>query len=76
MHNVIKMLRESLHPAGTQPLIRLKISGVGMFDADFVTSCIDDLENKSQLAVVGLYEFTPLDKLALQVLTDSAHLKR
>jgi hypothetical protein len=74
--DVIKMLRESLHPAGTRPLIRLKIGGVGMFDADFVTSCIDDLESKSQQAAAGLYDFTPLDRLALQVLTDSAHLKR
>jgi len=44
---------------------------MGMFDKEFVTSCIDELEKKTQQASAGLYEFTPMDTLALHLLVDS-----
>ena len=68
---IIPMLRESLQPRGNLPLVRLSIAGMGMFDKEFVTSCIDELEKKTQQASAGLYEFTPMDTLALHLLVDS-----
>jgi hypothetical protein len=44
-----------------------------MFDSDFVSKCIDDLEKITLLAHLGDHP-SNLEKLAYQVLLDSAYI--
>jgi hypothetical protein len=71
--DIIKRLRDNLQPRGTAPVVKLRIAGHGMFNSDFVSKCIDDLENITLRAHVGDPP-SNLEKLAYQLLLDSAYI--
>jgi hypothetical protein len=74
--DIINQLKEALVPHGTMPVVRLflKDQGANYFNHDFVTSCINEFQKKSLLVCCELEEFTPLEKLAMRVLFDSAYI--
>lgn len=69
--DIIKILRNSLQPLGTDPVVQLHLAGYGMFDSDFISKCIDDLEKLPLRAQLG-EPLTNLEKLAYHLLIDSA----
>ena len=71
--DIIKRLRDVLQPRGTAPVVRLRLAGYGMFDSDFVSACIDDLEKIALQAELGVLP-SNLEKLAYHLLLDSAHI--
>lgn len=71
--DVIKLLRENLQPRGTADVVQLRISGYGMYNSDFIDQCIDDLEKIAIRAELGQPP-SNLEKLAYQVLLDSAYI--
>ena len=73
--SLIEQLRESLVPQGTANVVRISLPG-SHFDADFVQSCITELERKALLVKCELETFSPLDILALEVLRESAGIER
>ena len=72
---MIEAMRANLKPQGTKPVVRLFISGAGFFNTDFVTQCIDEIENKTAQVSAGLHTFTPLERLAIEVLANSANIE-
>lgn len=71
---LIKRLRNELQPKGTAPFVILRTLGVGIeMHADFVSKCIDELERIELLAIVGERP-SNLEKLAFQLLLDSAYI--
>jgi hypothetical protein len=70
---LIERLRNALQPKGTAPVVQLRLSGYGMFNSDFVTKCLDELERMPMRAAVGDGP-TNLEKLAYQLLMDSAYI--
>jgi hypothetical protein len=71
--DIIKRLRGNLQPRGTAPVVQLRIAGHGMFNSDFVSKCIDDLEKIPLRAHLGDHP-SNLEKLAYQLLLDSAYI--
>jgi hypothetical protein len=71
--DIIERLRNNLQPRGTAPVVQLRIAGCGIFDSNFVSKCIDDLENITLRAHVGDPP-SNLEKLAYQLLLDSAYI--
>jgi hypothetical protein len=69
--NVICTMREVLRRKGTSPLVRLDLNN-HFFNETFVQQCVDELESKSRLSAAGLHTLTPLERLALHLLSDSA----
>jgi hypothetical protein len=73
-HNIIERMRNELQPKGTAPLVILRPLGIGIeMHADFVTKCIDELERMPMRAALGDMP-TNLEKLAYQLLLDSAYI--
>ena len=73
-HNIIERMRNELQPKGTAPLVILRPLGIGIeMHADFVTKCIDELERIPMRAALGDMP-TNLEKLAYQLLLDSAYI--
>ena len=73
--DIIRRLRANLQPKGTAPIVLLKplhSCGIEMH-ADFVSKCIDELEAIIMLSSIG-EEPTNLEKLAYQLLLDSAYI--
>jgi hypothetical protein len=70
---LIERLRNNLHPRGTAPVVQLHLAGYGMFNSDFVSKCLDELEQMPMRAAVGDGP-TNLEKLAYQLLMDSAYI--
>lgn len=70
---IIERLRNQLQPRGTAPIVQLFIAKYGYFDKDFVHECIDELE-KIPMRVACGDKPTVLEKLAYQVLLDSAYI--
>ena len=74
---LIEKLRNNLQPKGTSPIVLLKplhSCGIEMH-ADFVSKCIDELERMPMRAALGdMPSF--LEKLAFQLLLDSAYIER
>ena len=73
---LIEKLRNNLRPMGTAPIVLLKPihpSGIEMH-ADFVSKCIDELERMPMRTAMGDAP-TNLEKLAYQLLLDSAYLE-
>ena len=70
---IIERLRNQLQPRGTAPVVQLFIAGYGMYNSDFVTKCIDELDRMHLRAAVG-DKPTALEQLAYQVLLDSAYI--
>lgn len=74
MTDIIQRLRANLQPKGTAPIVILHTLGVGIeMHTDFVNKCIDELERMPMRAAVG-EEPTNLEKLAYQLLLDSAYI--
>lgn len=71
--DVIERLRNNLQPQGAAPVVRLHLASYGMFDSNFVSDCIDDLEKIVIRAELGVLP-SNLEKLAYQLLLDSAHI--
>lgn len=70
---LLQQLRESLKPKGTNPAV-IRLHMTGFFNEEFVQKAIDELENNAVLASAGLYEMSPLDQIAFEVLKESAEL--
>jgi hypothetical protein len=70
---LIERLRNNLQPRGTAPLVKLQLKGAAMFNKEFVDKCLDELERMPMRAAVGNGP-TDLEKLAYQVLLDSAYI--
>jgi hypothetical protein len=59
---------------GTAPIVGLKTRGAGIWmHKEFVDKCIDELERIELLAIVG-EQPSNLEKLAYQLLLDSAYI--
>lgn len=74
---IIQRLRDNLQPKGTAPVVLLRpihSSGIEMH-VDFVQACIDELEQMRYRIVMGDGP-TNLEKLAYQLLLDSAYIDR
>jgi hypothetical protein len=71
--NIINRLRDTLQPRGTAPVVQLRLAGHGMFNSDFVSKCIDDLEKLPLRSHLGEHP-SNLEKLAYQLLMDSAYI--
>lgn len=71
--NIIERLRANLKPIGTAPVVRLQLANYGMFDSDFISKCIDDIERLGIRCALG-DKITPLEQLAIQILMDSAYI--
>jgi hypothetical protein len=72
--HIIERMRQELKPKGTAPLVILRPLGIGIeMHADFVSKCIDELERIQLLGMVG-EEPSNLEKLAFQLLLDSAYI--
>jgi hypothetical protein len=68
----VDTLRKQLQPKGTASVTRLQFEGLGYFEHAFIEQCLNELENKLSQSRAGVHEFTPLEILAIQLLTDSA----
>lgn len=74
MSNIIERLRNALQPKGTAPIVILRPLGIGIeMHADFVSKCIDELEQIPMRAAMGEMP-SNLEKLAYQLLLDSAYI--
>lgn len=73
--DIIRLLRDKLQPKGGAPVVMLRpMSSVGIvMHVDFVQKCIDELEQMPNRIAVGDIP-TNLEKLAYQLLMDSAHI--
>jgi hypothetical protein len=72
---LIEKLRNNLQPKGTAPFVGLKpLNSCGIWmHADFVSKCIDELERMPMRVALGDGP-TMLEKLAYQLLLDSAYI--
>jgi hypothetical protein len=72
--SIVERLRNALQPKGTAPIVILRPLGIGIeMHADFVSKCIDELEQMPIRAAMGEPP-TNLEKLAYQLLLDSAYI--
>jgi|JI10StandDraft_1071094.scaffolds.fasta_scaffold1276100_2 hypothetical protein len=75
--SIFDRMRNVLQPRGTAEIVGLSMEGVGntaYFSKAFVHSCIDLLEKKALLAQIGVEPLNDLEKLAAQLLMDSAYI--
>ena len=77
---IMEHLRASLKPQGTAPIVRIGFhdSGAGgaFYNADFVSRTLDEMERRI-IANNALGEvFSPLEKLAVELLMSSAYIGR
>ena len=75
MSDIIQQLRAQLQPLGTAPLVQLRLDNQGIYDYDFISKCIDELEKMRVRTALG---DTPsnLERLAYDVLLSSAYIDR
>lgn len=71
--NIIERLRANLKPTGTAPVVQLQTANYGMFNSDFVSKCIDEIERMNIRIACG-DKPTALEQLAIQLLLDSAYI--
>ena len=72
--SIVERLRNALQPKGTAPVVILRPLGIGIeMHADFVSKCIDELEQMPIRAAMGDGP-TNLEKLAYELLLDSAYI--
>lgn len=70
--SLLQQLREGLKPKGTEPGVRIHMSGY--FDEAFVQKALGELENKASMVGAGCDEWSAMDKLVLEILQESAGL--
>lgn len=74
MIDVLQQMRDVLQPKGTLPCVRLFLKSSAFFEQAFVTDCINELEHAATIAGALGEPLSPLQKLALHVLKDSAFI--
>lgn len=74
MKNLIEELKSNLIPKGSEPVVKLFLNNNSYYNEKFVQKCISDLVAKSLIVRSELDDFTSLEKLAIQVLFDSAYI--
>lgn len=74
--DLFEQLRTSLVPRGSAPLVRLFMRDAAYFDANFVQKAVAEARSRCTLAASGIDELSVLEQLALQLLCDSAYIKR
>lgn len=67
-------MRAALVPQGTAPVVR--IGEPTYLDAKFVQDCINEAENVCRMVGAGLDTASPLERLAMHVLMQSAGITR
>lgn len=72
---ITERMRHYLQPKGTAPIVQLHLAEYGMFNHDFISGCIDELEKMPMRATIGEPP-TKLEQLAYQLLCDSAYIER
>jgi len=72
--NVIEELKVNLVPGGTADIIALRFTD-NFFNGEFVRECIDELSNKMKIGTILDEPLNALEKLAVQLLLDSANIK-
>ena len=70
------MMRAALKPKGTAPMVLLRINESAFYHVDFINKCIDQAEQRCMMQAMGLDTVSDLEKLAMHVLLDSAHITR
>jgi len=73
--SLILRLREQLQPRGTDHVVALHLDSHGMYNSDFISRCIDDLEKMPIRAALGDAP-NNLEKLAYDLLLSSAYIDR
>ena len=74
--DLFELLRTSFVPRGSAPLVRLFMRDAAYFDVDFVQKAVAEAKSRCTLAASGVDELSVLEQLALQLLCDSAYIKR
>ena len=74
--DLFELLRNSLVPRGSAPLVRLFMRDSAYYDADFVQKAVAEAKSRCTLAASGLDELSVLEQLALQLLCDSAYISK
>jgi len=72
--NDMERLRAYLRPRGSAPLIGLHINGVCYVNEKLVYDALDELEKLPMIVAIG-GEVSPLQKIAIMLLKDSADIK-
>lgn len=72
-YNITDRMRNQLQPKGTAPIVQLHLAGLGIFNSDFIAKCINELERMPIRTALGEGP-TNLEKLAYQLLKDSAYI--
>ena len=72
---ITERMRHYLKPKGTAPIVQLHLAECGIFNHDFITACIDELDQIPVRAALGQPP-TKLEQLAYQLLCDSAYIER
>jgi hypothetical protein len=67
---LLAALRNSLQPKGTAPIVCLHLQGARFMNADFISKCLNELET----AMVLGNTLNSMERLALEVMLDSAYL--
>lgn len=73
--DTLDTMRRALVRKGTSPLVRLSFrggSGGAYFNETFVQQCVDEVAKVTRLAASGIEQPTPLERLAIHLLLDSA----
>lgn len=65
-------IRKVLQPKGELPLVRLSLRGQGYVALQEISEAIDEMEKLLPQVEAGFYEPTPLQRLAIRLLLDSA----
>lgn len=74
---LLAQMREALRPQGTAPVVRLFLRDNTYYDEAYVKEILADLATKLTLIHAGLEDkLSPLEKLGVQVLLDSAYIKQ
>lgn len=65
-------IRKVLQPKGELPLVKLSLRDHGYVALQEISEAIDEMENLFPQVKAGITELTPLEKLAIRLLLDSA----
>lgn len=75
--DLLAQIREALKPKGTAPVVKLFLRDNTYYDEAYVKKILADLSTRLICIHAGFDdELTPLEKLAVQVLLDSAYIKQ
>jgi len=74
--DLFEQLRTGLVPRGSAPLVRLFMRDAAYFNVDFVQKAVAEAKSRCALAASGVDELSVLEQLALQLLCDSAYIRK